>query len=68
MINDLLEGSGPLTKWDFEFLKGNEPFWDIKGAAYNVVSEWCRNHGFGNFGEPTELGKKMMLLYLKRVQ
>lgn len=52
-----------LTQFDYEYLKGNKEFWDIKGAAFNCVYEDCKNTGFGSFGDPTEHGKKVMEAY-----
>lgn len=43
------------TEYDYEYLTGT---WEgIRGAAFNVVAEWCQNHGYGYYGEPTEKGK-----------
>lgn len=58
--SDHLEGSGPLTIHDYKFLQGDEKYWDVRGAAYNVVAEWCGNRGYGSFNKPTESGKAAM--------
>jgi hypothetical protein len=62
-LNDHLEKRGKLTEFDYEYLKGNEEFWDVKGAAFNVVYEWCKNHGYGRYGGPTESGLAAMKRY-----
>lgn len=54
---------GKLTEYDYEFLKGNEVFWPTWGAALGVTLEFCRNSGYGNFGKPTEKGRKAMEEY-----
>lgn len=67
MYLDPLEKDSKLTAHDYEFLKGNEVYWPIFwGAAFNVVYEWCKNNGYGNFGEPTEKGKLAMRQYEER--
>lgn len=60
---DPLERDGELTEHDYEFLAGNTTFWPAWGAAFGVVTEWCRNHGYGDFGEPTPKGKVAMRLF-----
>jgi hypothetical protein len=52
-----------LTKYDYGYLKGDEEMWPRWGAALGVVSEWCRNEGYGEFGAPTERGRKAMERY-----
>jgi len=52
-----------LTIHDYEFLKGNEVYWATSGAALWTVYEWCRGNGYGDFGKPTERGKKVMEEY-----
>lgn len=50
-----------LTSFDYLYLKGT---WEGPGgAAYNHVSEWCRNRGYGLYGAPTERGKEAMREY-----
>jgi hypothetical protein len=61
-----LENAGHLTEYDYEFLAGNVKLWDAISAAYNHVSEWCQNKGYGTFGKPTERGKAAMALYEKK--
>lgn len=60
---DPLEKKSRLTVHDYYYLKGNEAYWDVKGAAWNVVYEWCKNHGFGGFGDPTQKGREAMKVY-----
>lgn len=60
---DVLEASGPLTEYDYKYLQEDKVFWPAWGAAFGVVSEWCRNQGYGEFGEPTERGKEAMEIY-----
>lgn len=57
---DHLESDGPLTEYDYEYLRGNTAFWPSWGAALAVTMEWCSNHRYGSFGEPTERGKAAM--------
>lgn len=63
MSKDKLEAYARLTIHDYEFLKGNTVYWPHWGAAFGIVSKWCKNKGFGEFGEPTEQGKKAMEYY-----
>lgn len=48
-----------LCKYDYEFLAGT---WERPhgGAAWNVVSTFCRNAGFGGYNDPTEKGRAAM--------
>ena len=62
---DRLEAGGLLTKYDYGFLKGDEVMYPRWGAALAVVMEWCKNKGYGKFGEPTEAGLKAMEQYEK---
>lgn len=59
---DVLEASGPLTEQDYKYLKGEKTDniiqWDT------IVAEWCRNQGYGEFGRPTESGKKAIVEYV----
>lgn len=59
-LSDHLEADGPLTLYDYEFLKGNTVFWKVPGAALNVVYEWCKNRGYGAFGAPSDTGRARM--------
>lgn len=65
-MSDKLEEYSELTIHDYEYLKGNTVYWPRWGAALSVVSEWCRKHGYGLFGEPTEAGKAAMKEYDER--
>lgn len=60
---DLAERSNYLTEYDYKFLKGDKIFWPGWGAAFGVVADYCRNKGYGDFGEPTERGKREMDKY-----
>lgn len=60
---DPLEIDGKLTSHDYTFLKGDSAEWVTYGAAFCVVSDWCRAHGYGDFGEPTERGIEAMWAY-----
>lgn len=70
--SDPLEDDGALTLFEYQFLKGNVGFYPSRknttltknsGAAATVVSEWCRRHGYGEFGVPTVRGKLAMEEY-----
>lgn len=63
---DMLEADGPLTEYDYGFLKGDKLMWPQWGAALNVTMEWCYNKGYGDFGQPTEQGLKAMKEYENR--
>lgn len=63
----MLEESGPLTEHDYKYLQGDKVFWPSWGAALGVVMEWCRNQGYGEFGTPTERGKKAMEEYEAKI-
>jgi hypothetical protein len=52
-----------INKYEYGFLKGDKKMWPEWGAAYAAVSEFCKNFGYGEFGEPTKLGKKVMEQY-----
>ena len=54
---------GKLTEFDYGFLKGDKVMWPSWGAALGVVMEFCRRHGLGEFGEPTEYGLVAMKRY-----
>lgn len=55
---DLLEKDSDLTELEYEYLSGK---WvGVKGAAWNSVSEWCHNHRYGQFNNPTPKGIKAM--------
>lgn len=63
--SDHLETSNPITSHDYLYLKGDEEYWPRygsfgRGAAFNVVAEWCMNRGYGGFGMPTEAGRTAM--------
>lgn len=60
---DPLDGPGPLTEYDYRFLLGDEVFWPSWGAALGTVMEWCKNQGYGSFGDPTEYGREAMKAY-----
>lgn len=53
--------NGQLINYDYEFLKGNDAFWKVKGSAFNVVATWNNRRGYGTYGRPTELGRGAML-------
>lgn len=56
-----LEKDSRLTSFDYEYLKGD---WrGVGGAAYNYVSEWCLNKGYGLYGLPTKRGQEAMKQY-----
>lgn len=57
--------TGGLTEFDYKFLKGDEKFFPGWGAAIAVVSEYCKNMGYGHFGRPSDLGKRQMDMYEK---
>jgi hypothetical protein len=52
-----------LTEYDYAYLKGDKEVFPEWGAALSVVMTYCRNHGYGEFGKPTKLGKKVMEEY-----
>lgn len=52
-----------LTEYDYGFLKGDKEMWPRWGAGLAVTMEWCKNRGYGTFGDPTELGQKAMKEY-----
>lgn len=52
--------SAPLINYDYEFLKGNDAFWQVKGSAFNTVASWNSRRGYGSYGDPTELGRGAM--------
>lgn len=52
-----------LIKAEYEFLKGNKGYWTSWGAALSVVTEYCKQAGYGTFGEPTIRGKQMMEIF-----
>lgn len=58
-----LDKAPGFTAYDYGFLKGDTEMWPRWGAAMSVVMEYCKNLGLGNFGEPTELGVKVMREY-----
>ena len=60
---DYLENDNSLTEYDYGFLKGDKVMWPSWGAAFGITMEYCKNRGYGNFGEPTELGLKRMKEY-----
>lgn len=60
MINEL-------TKYEYHYLLGDEDFWDIKGAGLVAVSEFCTYYGWGDYGKPTERGKRAMEDYVKNL-
>lgn len=49
-----------INKYEYGYLKGDKEMWPHGGAAFNVVYEWCKSNGYGTFGEPTALGKRVM--------
>lgn len=55
-------------QFEYEYLKGDETAWAIKGAAWNIVSEYCANKHYGTFGSPTDKGRKAMEEYVKQFQ
>lgn len=58
---DFLEKDSDLTKFEYEYLSGK---WvGVRGAAWNVIAEWCHNHGYGQFDSPTPRGIKAMEKY-----
>lgn len=59
-LDDHLDGPGKLTIFDYEYLKGNEAYWDVKGGAFTVVHEWIQRRGYGDYGQPTEYGSAAM--------
>lgn len=63
---DLLEAPGSLTEYDYRYLLGDAVFWPAWGAALGVVHDWCRNNGYGDFGEPSEKGKAAMEDYERK--
>lgn len=63
IMNDPLEVHGKLTSHDYDYLTGK---WDKNtGAAFNIVAEWCKNHGYGTHGNPTEYGRRAIKVYEK---
>lgn len=54
---------GGLTEFDFKYLKGDTEFFPGWGAAFAVVGEYCQNMGYGEFGHPTERGRRVMDRY-----
>lgn len=62
-MSDALEQAGPLTLYDYGYLKGDYVMYPKWGAALATVSEWCNNRGYGEFGKPTKLGRKAMKQY-----
>lgn len=65
MKYDPLEADSTLTIHDYYFLKGDTGYWPGWGAAFGVVADWCKGHGYGDFGKPTERGKKAIEAYEK---
>lgn len=62
-MSDPLEQGSDLTEYDYGYLKGDLEMWPQWGAGFGVCMEWCKNRGYGNFGEPTERGLKAMEKY-----
>ena len=56
-----------MTQFDYEYLKGNEDFWSVRGAAFNVVHDWCKKRDYGYFGKPTKRGRDAMYVYEQQV-
>jgi len=67
MVNFEIESDNTsLTEGDIKFLLGDEEYWTSLGAALTVTDEFCRNSGYGEFGKPTEKGKRAITEYRKR--
>jgi len=67
MTNDKIDNYSKLTEFDYAYLKGDKVMYPSWGAALAVVSDWCRNMGYGHFGEPTPAGEKAMKEYENNV-
>lgn len=52
-----------LTEYEYGYLKGDKEMWPGWGAAFGATLEWCRNQGYGSFGEPTERGLEAIRRY-----
>lgn len=61
-----LDKDTSLTIHDYKYLKGDTDYWPCWGAALGIVYEYCKNNGYGNFGNPTERGKKAMEEYERK--
>lgn len=57
------EFTGRLTKYDYDFLQGrSNGGWS---TAMSIVYSFCRKHGLGGFGDPTDRGRTAMKRYEK---
>lgn len=52
-----------LIRAEYEYLKGNKDYWAAWGAAMSVVMDYCKRHGYGDFGKPTPSGEKMIEIF-----
>lgn len=64
-VHPWLETDTGLNESDYKFLKADETYWTRWGAAMSVVYEYCRNNGYGGWGDPTQKGLKAMEFYEK---
>jgi hypothetical protein len=52
-----------LNEYEYKYLLGDNKFWDIKGAAWNIVMTFCERHQLGSFGNPSVKGLERMQEY-----
>lgn len=54
-----------INKYEYGYLKGDKVMWPSWGAALGVVANFCKNRGYGGFGDPTDLGREVMEEYAR---
>ena len=62
-MSNNLDDFRKLTEFDYAFLKADKEVFPHWGAALSICQEWCRNGGYGEWGKPTEAGKRAMARY-----